>query len=69
MNQFNGMSDVELEMLKDQIEKAIPTLIQVAPKFAELVMTYYDEYKNYGNLTENERIKLAVDSAKKFFGG
>lgn len=68
MSQFNGMSKIELEMQKEEIKKLVPVIKNIAPEFAELTVKYYDEYKKYPDLSDGERIRLAVHSVAVKFG-
>jgi len=67
VSKFNGMTQIELEMMNDVIEKALPVWVMAAPSFAKLTSELHKEFKKLGH-EGIEAISLAVHSAAKQFG-
>lgn len=64
---YNGMTQVELEMLKDEINKALPALLTLAPAFAKAARVNYDELKKQ-DFTDNQAMYMAVQVTAKQMG-
>ncbi|MCJ8008101.1 hypothetical protein ACFFF5_17890 [Lederbergia wuyishanensis] len=67
MNKFNGMSQIELEMMRDEINKVLPGLLTMVPVFAKLSKSNYDALKKQ-DFTDNQAMYMAVQSAAKQMG-
>lgn len=64
---FNGMTNIELEMMKDEIEKALPAAKMIAKPFAELTKVHFDELKAQG-FDDKQAMYMAVQSTGKQMG-
>lgn len=64
---FNGWSKIELEMMKDEFNKALPGIIAIVPSFAEVVKKNYDELIKQG-FDNKQAMYMAVQSTSKQMG-
>jgi RNA binding exosome subunit len=67
MSKFNGMTKVELEMMVDEMNKVLPTLLVIVPTFAQLAKANHEELKKLG-YSGNDAIVMAVQLAAKQMG-
>jgi hypothetical protein len=67
MSNFNGFTKVELEIMLDQMGKALPAVKALTPTFAQLVRANYDALKEQG-FEDRELLQLAVLSTGKQLG-
>ncbi|MET3507054.1 hypothetical protein [Halalkalibacter oceani] len=65
---FNGMSPIELEMVRDEIKKVIPVLVSIAPEVVTATCEYYKHYNKRNDITPQEASDLAVKTVVKIFG-
>ncbi|PWA08643.1 hypothetical protein DCC39_14490 [Pueribacillus theae] len=65
--EFNGYSQVEIEMLKDEIRKALPGVLAVIPTFAKVTKENYDELIKQG-FTSGQAMHMAVLATAKQLG-
>ncbi|QDI90231.1 hypothetical protein EPH95_02800 [Salicibibacter halophilus] len=68
MSDFNGMTQIELEMIEEELNKVAPALLEIAPTFASLASSYYREYRNSTFPSNNDRMNMAVKSAAATLG-
>jgi len=67
MSKFNGMTAIELEMLKDELAKVLPGVLTMVPTFAQIVAAHYESFKSLG-YTGTEGVQLAATAAAKQIG-
>lgn len=66
-NNFNGFSKIEIEMMKEEMSKALPALLAVAPIYAKLIKVNFDELRNQG-FNDQQSMYMAVLATSKQFG-
>lgn len=64
---FNGMTQIELEMLKDEIQKALPGTLLLVPAFVEVTKKNFDELKKQG-FNDGQAMYMSVQAAAKQMG-
>jgi hypothetical protein len=67
MSKFNGLTPIELEMLKDEIAKSLPGVLAMVPSFAQIVAAHYEAFKTLG-FTGTDAIQLAATAAARQIG-
>ncbi|MFB4260493.1 hypothetical protein ACE106_15225 [Shouchella clausii] len=69
MNKFNGMSQVELEMLRDEIQKIIPSLLLTVEPLTKLTLAHLEELEKQDSyLDRKDAIMIAVLTSTKQLG-
>ncbi|WP_445429264.1 hypothetical protein [Bacillus atrophaeus] len=65
---MNGFSDIELQMMVDELKKIMPLQMKVVSETSKLIALYYVEYKKNPNIEPGDVVPLAVKSGMNQMG-
>ncbi|MCY8947991.1 hypothetical protein [Bacillus atrophaeus] len=65
---MNGFSDIELQMMVDELKKVMPLQLQLVGHASKLIVAYYQEYKKNPDVEPADVVPLAVKSGMNQMG-
>jgi hypothetical protein len=69
MNKFNGMTQAELEIFKEELEKVIPALLITVEPLTKLTLAHLEELEKQNSyLDRKDAIMIAVLTSTKQMG-
>ncbi|MCY8163168.1 hypothetical protein MOC52_11180 [Bacillus inaquosorum] len=65
---MNGFSEIELQMIVDELKKGMPLQLELVGHTSKLIVAYYQEYKKNPNVEPADVVSLAVKSGMNQMG-
>ncbi|MCY8247484.1 hypothetical protein MOC27_17830 [Bacillus inaquosorum] len=65
---MNGFSEIELQMIVDELKKGMPLQLELVGHTSKLIVAYYQEYKKNPYVEPEDVVPLAVKSGMNQMG-
>nr|WGD92780.1 hypothetical protein P5629_22365 [Bacillus subtilis] len=65
---MNGFSEIELQMIVDELKKGMPLQLRLVSHTSKLIAAYYKEYKKNPYVEPADVVPLAVKSGMNQMG-